>query len=1054
MKANRNPTGRTVSLLSFLLFIVNFAAAQTIVDSIHQNEKIIDSLFLKGSYQASLQFSLEHLGFVKDHLGEASQSYVSGLIKTAEILYENSRFAQSDSCVAKAIEICDKAGGIWVVEKIQALLFRIQTLAIHSQYDQAEAIFKESKELADQALPSGHSLFDHILFYEGYLHHHFRRYKDGETILKEAIVRFDTCTNCILNALHARHTLGGLLCNAGRNKEAIVVFKELLDICRKSLGDDHPVVGRTIRGLSFVNSRLGNVDIERESLLEAIPRLEKGYGHSSLYHYLGNFNLAWNYIHAGQWEKAEKLALKCLDIEKQLLGIHHDNYPMCLALVGNVYLQLGKLDQAEPYLLEAKNKRAEILSATHPHYAESLNALGRLYLAQGKWQQAQEMFEEQKVVHEAVQGPEHNDVADALMFLSQCHFLNKNYPEARRSADRSLEIYRHNYGNSHLLIVHNLNLLAAIYRYNHQYDDAYHYLSEAITMSEELLKRASGYASLSEMQALFHYYEKEVAFQQTQMLGAVNKGKFHFASLAFDNVMVHKGMLLRNSQEQLAAIFSAQDTVISGRYDQWKNYKRILAAEFAKLNRDSLKISSLEEEANLIEKELVKYVSNINKPEIPVRWNEIQNTLKPGEAAIEFTHFQVQTPVPIDSITYCALVLRSGWESPKMVYLCEQRQLDSLLNTDDTNAAVQILYTMRGKKSNRGITPGGQKLSTGLYRLLWQPLDSLLDGVTTVHYSPSGSLHRLAFDAIPTGKKEEVIADRYKLIQLFSTRSLVVKPVSSNTTATAALFGGINYEVNTTAQPVAENLPADSTDIAYQAPLSTRLIPETRSRRGEGWQYLPGTRQEVEKLDDLLEKNKISAVTFTGDAATEEQFKSLGTTGPSPAILHIATHGFFFPDPAHRKASLDFGGNTSIPLSEHPLMRSGLLLAGANKAWKEGKPFPGREDGILTAYEIAQVNLTGTKLAVLSACETGLGDIQGTEGVMGLQRAFKMAGVEKLIVSLWPVKDKESVVFMNLFYTKWLTEGMEIRDAFHETQKWMRNKYKDPEVWAGFVLVE
>ncbi|MEZ4961419.1 MAG: CHAT domain-containing protein [Saprospiraceae bacterium] len=521
----------------------------------------------------------------------------------------------------------------------------------------------------------------------------------------------------------------------------------------------------------------------------------------------------------------------------------------------------------------------------------------------------------------------------------------------------------------------------------------------------------------------------------------------------YDNTLFYKGFLLNAANQTKHLALS--DSTATEKFNLLKSYRRRLANEYAKpiAERDSTKVADLEEKANTLEKDLARTVAGYGEAMRQVKWDEVQAALKPDEAAIEFTHFQYWDKKATDSTLYAALVLRPKWEQPRMVYLCEQRQLDSLLSGVDATAAVQNLYALRG------IEPGGKAPSAGLYRLLWQPLDSLLDGVKTVHFSASGSLHRIAFNAIPApmaplkgGTDMGVLADRYQLNQLFSTRSLVVPsvaPTAANTTAT--LFGGINYEpISTTLDSVA----ADSTTIAY-TPLSTSLLNPNRGHRGEGWRYLPGTKQEVERLSQLLEKQHIGTVAFTDTTATEEHFKSLGVGSPSPTILHIATHGFFFPDPAQRKErSMDFGGNTSIPLSEHPLMRSGLVLAGANQAWKEGKPFPGREDGILTAYEIAQVNLTGTKLAVLSACETGLGDIQGTEGVMGLQRAFKMAGVEKLIVSLWPVKDKESVVFMDLFYTKWLKEGKEIREAFYETQQWMRERYKDPFVWAGFVLVE
>lgn len=169
----------------------------------------------------------------------------------------------------------------------------------------------------------------------------------------------------------------------------------------------------------------------------------------------------------------------------------------------------------------------------------------------------------------------------------------------------------------------------------------------------------------------------------------------------------------------------------------------------------------------------------------------------------------------------------------------------------------------------------------------------------------------------------------------------------------------------------------------------------------------------------------------------------LGKGKPSPRILHIATHGFFLPD-------------TLQGQEEHPMNRTGLILAGANHAWARGKPVSDMEDGILTAFEITTMDLKNTELVVLSACETGLGYIVNNEGVFGLQRAFKQAGAKNLMVSLWSVPDKATQLLMTQFYQNCLDKNMSLRDALKAAQQWMRgqNAYKNPYYWAGFVLLE
>jgi CHAT domain-containing protein len=191
-------------------------------------------------------------------------------------------------------------------------------------------------------------------------------------------------------------------------------------------------------------------------------------------------------------------------------------------------------------------------------------------------------------------------------------------------------------------------------------------------------------------------------------------------------------------------------------------------------------------------------------------------------------------------------------------------------------------------------------------------------------------------------------------------------------------------------------------------------------------------------------------VTYYAKAeASEGHLKAL--EGRSPQIIHIATHGYFLPggnDTLRKEAGLF----NQFKTASNPLLRTGLIFAGANYVWSGKKPVEGIEDGIATAYEISQLDLNTTELVVLSACETGLGDINGSEGVYGLQRAFRMAGVKKLIVSLWQVPDKETSELMTLFYSNWL-KGSSIRDAFSKAQKEMRKKYT-PYYWAAFVLIE
>ncbi len=453
----------------------------------------------------------------------------------------------------------------------------------------------------------------------------------------------------------------------------------------------------------------------------------------------------------------------------------------------------------------------------------------------------------------------------------------------------------------------------------------------------------------------------------------------------------------------------------------------------------------LETKADSIEKVLVRTVAGFGEALRQVTWQEVLQQLKPGEAAVEFVHYRYYNPKPTDSTLYAALVLRPGDEAPQFVSLFEEREVASLVKSASGRAVGRInaLYSVDGG----GETVDGKKT---LYDIIWKPLEPLLEGVKTVYCSPSGLLHRLNLGAIAVNESK-TFANERQLSVLGSTRQLVLPDAAARSGMNAVLIGGVRYTADTAAIAAA-NMGIAARDWSNTLPFH----PDTLTR-GDSWRYLPESAGEVLDIQNVLQSVNWTARLDTGYYATEETFRDIGQGKPSPRILHIATHGFFYPDPKEAPSNRrGFGEDAPVfKLSGHPMIRSGLLLAGADQVWSGGKAPENREDGILTAYEISQMNLSNTELVVLSACETGLGDIEGNEGVYGLQRAFKIAGAKYLVMSLWKVSDQTTRELMTDFYRQWLALGLEIPAAFRLAQQNMQAKYPDePYHWAGFVLVE
>ncbi|MFZ4465134.1 MAG: CHAT domain-containing protein, partial [Bacteroidales bacterium] len=408
--------------------------------------------------------------------------------------------------------------------------------------------------------------------------------------------------------------------------------------------------------------------------------------------------------------------------------------------------------------------------------------------------------------------------------------------------------------------------------------------------------------------------------------------------------------------------------------------------------------------------------------------------LKNGEVSIEFVNFRYSDDEKTtDSIFYCALVLRKADTIPQLIYLCEESQLKKVI------PPTGIVY--------RGINAfyNGQDI----YNLVWQPINSSLKGIHTIYFAPSGLLNRISVPAISCPDSVELM-EKYKLIQLSSTRSLAIagkqEPIK-----TAVIYGGIIYDTDSLTMLSNASIYAQK-DSCFQTP-SLKANGDTRS----GFRYLSGTLKEVDMISAKLYKQGVETKTISGSEAVEESFFALSGNN-SPSIIHLSTHGFYFPEldqsVKNKLNTTSTTGEMRFRSSSDPLLRSGLMMAGANRSWKGISALDDVEDGILTAKEVSNLNLMNTQLVVLSACQTGQGDVKGNEGVEGLQRGFKMAGARYIMMSLWAVPDKETTEFMGTFYDNWL-DSKDIHIAFRNTQIAMSKKYKsDPFKWAAFVLVE
>lgn len=483
--------------------------------------------------------------------------------------------------------------------------------------------------------------------------------------------------------------------------------------------------------------------------------------------------------------------------------------------------------------------------------------------------------------------------------------------------------------------------------------------------------------------------------------------------LLYDFLLTSKSFLLRSNLTFNYVLRESNNAALIELGNSLKNTKRAISEGINSLlpeTLDSLRLREIE-----LNREIASKIQDFSVFDIygMYSFHDVSNVLKDNETAIEFVNY----PNANGEIEYAALINRHNLPKPVFVRLCTEDKLLAVINVEP-----QKLYDKDLPFSNN------------LFKIIWEPIWQHLTMGGKLYVSATGYLNTIALEAIttPSGKyiEEEITVNR-----VTSTSELCddnkIEDIDQ-----ATIFGGIKYESN--------NNDESSDDLIY---LDTGYLLDRSA--GQSISYLPATKTEAETIARMLNKNKFSTSLYIGYEGSEEEFKRL--SGRDVSLLHMATHGFYKPKDKTRRIGF-YESLTSQDVIA-PLQRSGLLLASCSDAWN-GVIIKGREDGVLTASEIAEMDLSSTRLVVLSACESGLGEMTD-DGVAGLQRAFKNAGVQTLVMSLWKVDDNATEILMTDFY-KNITNGMSFNDAFTSAKLKLKNskKYSNPYYWASFIILD
>lgn len=481
----------------------------------------------------------------------------------------------------------------------------------------------------------------------------------------------------------------------------------------------------------------------------------------------------------------------------------------------------------------------------------------------------------------------------------------------------------------------------------------------------------------------------------------------------YDNVLSTKSIALLSNKYLENYLDLIENINLSNEYKKIKKIKSHF--ENQRILQENSYFEGQGDSIYSIERSFLKKISE-NKNFKPFKittltWVDVKRSLEKNEVAVEFIN-SPNDPLNLSRDFYYALVIKKEFQYPQLVPLCSEKELMGIINILGSRTSINLTYT-----------------DSVLYDKLWDPIKKYTKGVNNVYISLSGMLNQISFSAL-------TLAEPYRIKIVSSTSNLVsLKNNISNINKKCILFGDIDYNNSLKTNTLVQQ--------SYNPDLS-RTITKIKS---EKFSYLPGTKEEIKQISKILNSNNIEFALYTGKSASENAFRKI--IDQKPDIIHLATHGFYYPEENSMVFSEKFFGYTRNTTIQNPMNRSGLLFSGASS----NKLQNFENDGVLTSNEISGMDLSGIKLVVLSACETGLGDIRGNEGVFGLQRAFIIAGVESLIVSLWKVPDIQTSELMLNFYKNY-TKGLSKSEALKLAQIQCKNKYNEPYYWAAFYVIE
>jgi tetratricopeptide (TPR) repeat protein len=1062
-----------------------------------------------GDYAKAEPLYRQALAITKQTLGDKHPSYATSLDNLAQLYKSMGDYAQAEPLHRQALAINKEALGDKHPHYATGLNNLAQLYESMGDYGKAEPLIRQALAINKEALGDKHPHYATSLNNLAGLYQAMGDYVKAEPLLRQALA----ITKEALGEKHPSYAanlnnLAVLYCEMGDFTKAEPLGQQALSILKKRLGEKHPHYASGLNNLAGLYHSMGDyakaeplhrqaLAINKEALGDKHPSYAADLNNlAALYNDMGDFakaeplyrqasviwrealgdkhrnyatsldNLATLYLDMGDYAKAEPVCRQALAIKKKALGEKHPDCTTSLNNLATLYLDMGDYAKAEPLYRQALDIRKETLGEKHPHYAVSLDNLASLYSEIGEYTKAEPLVQKALAIRKEKLGEKHSDYATSLHNLALLYESQGLYAKAEPLYRQAQAINKQTLGEKHSHYVTDLTTLASLYEARGDYAQAERFLRQGLEISRANLDLAA--TAQSERQQLAMARQLRRALDHYLALAPKGKrsgGAVYSQVLAWKGVVLSRQRRLRlqRSHPELTAAFAQLDRV-AGRL-------AALALAVPDPKRQAVfrqQIQELTEEKERLEGDLARQSAAF-------RQERETEKLTPA-------HLQAALPPDAALIDFLEYTHSSQYDKGKRQWQFDRRLAAFVVRRDsiqqlDLGPAQPITEAIdRWRRTTKRTRPvmGENDPAAELRRRLWQPLEPHLRGARVVLVSPDWALARLPLAALP-GRKP----DTYLLEEV----SLAVVPVPQ-------LLPELLAAGKADAKPEPSLLLVGDVDFDAAPELADARGGKRTAVRGNRagvlmqFQRLDATREEIVAVADSFRRGhrrqKVLVSELRDDEATEAAVRS---QAPKHRYVHLATHGFFAPPellsalapvPAAKSgpAAADLRGTDLFGRRGvsgfHPGLLSGLALAGANRP--AGADV---DDGILTALEVAELDLSGVELAALSACETGLGETAGGEGLLGLQRAFQTAGARSVVASLWQVDDEATRKLMVRFYENlWRAkEPLGKLAALREAQLWMlregvrrglvrlteeealaKTARTPPYYWAAFVL--